>query len=75
MMFGGKSIVGLLLSLNCGALPRSATYFKGRLASFEVVGTLARLVTNEKTPRNLALGSSSSGPVCLICDENAISLK
>jgi len=37
--------LGCELSLSCEVLHRSATYryFKGRLASFEVVGTLARL--------------------------------
>ena len=38
-----KSIVELILSLSCLVLLGSATYFEGRLAAFEVMGTLAQL--------------------------------
>ncbi|RPA93810.1 hypothetical protein L873DRAFT_1815346 [Choiromyces venosus 120613-1] len=38
-----KSTIELLLSLNYSALLGSAVFFQGRLVSFEVAGTLARL--------------------------------
>ena len=42
-MYHNKSIVELILSLSRLALLWSAIFFEGRLASFEEVGTLARL--------------------------------